>query len=76
MLAGLTARATTGYVSPYALALIHAGLNEVDEACTTLQQAYAERTHWLVFLNVELKLDRLRADARFVELVRCIGLAQ
>lgn len=75
VLAGLAARATTSYVSPYASALIHAGLGEADAACAALEQAYAERTHWLVFLDVEPRFDALRADLRWADLLQRIGLA-
>ena len=63
------------YVSPYERAVIHAGLGETEEAFAWLEKAYAERAGWLVYLQVEPRLDRLRADPRFANLVKRVGLA-
>ena len=57
------------YVSPYARALVHIGLDNRDEAFRWLQQAVDARHAIAVFLAVEPDLDPLRSDARFAELV-------
>ncbi len=64
------------YVSPYERAVVHAGLGETEEAFAWLEKAYAERAGWLVYLQVEPRLDRLRSDPRFGDLVRRVGLAR
>ena len=70
----LTNRSVREYVSPYALALVHAGLGENDRAMEWLGRAYDERSPRLVFLNVEPMLDGLRTDPRFTLLVQRVGL--
>lgn len=74
MLDELRESAGERYVSPFDLALIHAGLEEADEALEWLEKAYEERNQWLSWLKVEPRLDVLRTDARFVDLVRRVGL--
>jgi serine/threonine-protein kinase len=62
------------YVSPYELALIHAGLGDEDQAFAQLRDACEHRSGWLAYLAVDPRLDRLRSDERFAELLRRIGL--
>ena len=64
------------YVSTYWQALIHVGLGEKDQAFQLLQKACQERYVLLVHLNVNPHVESLRADPRFAELVRCVGLPQ
>jgi tetratricopeptide (TPR) repeat protein len=52
------------YVPPYALALVHAGLGEIDEMLVWLQRAYEARDVHLVFLPVDGKWDVVREDPR------------
>jgi DNA-binding winged helix-turn-helix (wHTH) protein/tetratricopeptide (TPR) repeat protein len=60
------------YVPPYALALVHAGFGQSDEAFACLNRAYEVRDVHLVFLPVDAKWDALRDDVRFQELLtRC-----
>ena len=60
------------YVPPYALALVHSGLGDTDAAFEWLERAYAARDVHLMFLTVDVKWDRYRADPRFGELLaRC-----
>jgi DNA-binding winged helix-turn-helix (wHTH) protein/tetratricopeptide (TPR) repeat protein len=62
------------YVSPYSVAVVHAGLGDTDQAFAWLHKAYEDRTSWLVYLVFDPALDRLRSDRRFANLVRRIGL--
>jgi TolB-like protein/Tfp pilus assembly protein PilF len=62
------------YVSPMHIALIFAGLNEKDQAILWLEKAYEERADMLSSLGVDPVFDNLRSDARFLDLVRRIGL--
>lgn len=74
MLAELQELAGQRYVSSYFFALIHLGLGELDKTFACLERAYEERSGFLAFIKVEPMLDRLRADARFTELLRRVGL--
>src|SRR5205807_3002324 len=60
------------YVPPYALALVHAGLADREQAFEWLNRAYDARDVHLIFLPVDPKWDQLRADHRFASLLeRC-----
>jgi hypothetical protein len=61
------------YVPPYAVALVHAGLRQHDEAFEWLEKAYKVRDVHLVFLAAhDPKWDGLRDDPRFRQLLeRC-----
>ena len=62
------------YVTSYGVALVYAGLGDRDKAIAWLNKAYEERSHWLVWLKLDPRWDTLRADPRFVDLVRRVGL--
>jgi hypothetical protein len=62
------------HVSPYFFALAHAGMGEKEQVFGWLEKAYQERSGWLVNLNVEPGLDRVRSDLRFADLVQRVGL--
>ncbi len=68
----LLARSKTTYVSPWFLALVWARLDQ-NRAFEWLEKAYEER-FWMNFLKSETALDPLRADPRFQELLRRVGL--
>jgi len=56
------------------IALVCAGLGWQDQALEHLSQAYEERSGWMTCLKVDLRLDPLRADVRFVDLLRRVRL--
>ncbi len=74
MLEGLRQLSSTRYVSPYSVALVHAGLGDREQALAWLEKAYAERSDYMPYLNREPMLDGLRSDPRFAALVRRVGL--
>jgi tetratricopeptide (TPR) repeat protein len=53
------------YISPYDIAVVHAGLGDVDAALDSLDAAVEDRSAWMVFLDVDPRLDPLRDSARF-----------
>ena len=74
MLEGLRQLSSTRYVSPYSVALVHAGLGDRDQALAWLEKAYVERSDYMLYLIREPMLDGLRSDPRFGALVRRVGL--
>jgi eukaryotic-like serine/threonine-protein kinase len=65
------------YVAPYDFAVIYAGLGEKDQAVAWLNRAYEERSYYMpVYLTTDARLDGLRSDPRFAELLRRVGLPQ
>jgi hypothetical protein len=63
------------FVSAYDFAIIHAGLGEAEEAFKWLERACEERSFsMLMSLKAEPRLDALRSDPRFQDLVRRVGL--
>lgn len=70
----LTALSKRCYVSPNSLALVRAGVGEVDQAFQWLEKAVEGRDVWLVWLKREPRFDVLRQDSRFQDLLRRVGL--
>jgi serine/threonine protein kinase/Tfp pilus assembly protein PilF len=64
------------YVSAYSVATIYAGLGEKEQAFQWLQKANDERNTEIVFLKVDPRLDPLRDDPRFQDLVKRVGIPQ
>ena len=62
------------YESSYAVAIVYVGLGDRPETFQELERAYAERSHWLVWLKLDPRWDSVRADPRFKDLVRRVGL--
>ena len=68
--------ARSRFVPPYAMALIYAGLDERETALEWLERAHSTRDVHLVFLPVDPKWDRLRADPRFAALLERCGFGR
>jgi DNA-binding winged helix-turn-helix (wHTH) protein/lipoprotein NlpI len=64
------------FVTSYGVALVHTALGEKDAALTWLNKAFDERSHWLVWLRLDPRWNRLRTDLRFVELVGRVGFPE
>jgi TolB-like protein/Tfp pilus assembly protein PilF len=69
MLQELQRRATAGYVPPYFLALVHAGLGDRDATLSDLERAFAQRDTMLRDLLVDASFDALRDEPRFQGLI-------
>jgi serine/threonine-protein kinase len=76
LLEELMRRKRRGYVPPYDIALVHAGLGEAREALEWLNEAHEERYGWLVYLQADPIWDVLRPEPGFGALVRRIGLPE
>jgi tetratricopeptide (TPR) repeat protein len=67
-----TATARERYISPYDIAVIHAGLGNKREAISYLQAAIIDRSPWMVFLGVDPRLDVLRDEPAFAEIAAAL----
>jgi len=74
LLAKLKQLAATRYVSAYDFALLHCGLGEFDEALEWLNRSYEIHDGWMIYITVDPRWESLRDDARFIEIVRRVGL--
>lgn len=67
---------TKKYVSPAALTILYAALDDKASAFKSLAQAYATRDPQLQFLKVEPGYDSLREDPRYKEMLNRLNLPQ
>ena len=74
MLHGLSGGAERRFVSPLDFALVHAGLNEIDEVFDALGRAIDERVSDLVRLNLFPWPHAVRDDRRFEAVLRQVGI--
>ena len=73
-LAELSELATRTYVSPYAFAVVHRGLDDMESWKKIMQASFEERSRLLVYLKCASWDDSVRSDPFFQELVRRVGL--
>lgn len=57
------------FVTAYGMALVYTGLGDKEQAFAWLEKAFAERSHWLMWLRLDPRWKTLRSDPRFTELV-------
>jgi len=65
----LKSEAGTRYVDPFEIGLIYAGLGDKDQAFTWIDKAFAGHTHGITLLKTDPRLDSLRPDPRFQNLL-------
>ena len=76
ILAELSARAKTKYVSSYQFAVIYLGLGQNERAIAALEGAYSERSTLLGYLKMDPRFDPLRSETRFQSLLSRIHLPE
>lgn len=69
----LESRDRSVYVSPYALAALHADLGDQESALAALARALEERDPMLVSAEVDPAFDPVRSDPRFLAIVERVG---
>jgi tetratricopeptide (TPR) repeat protein len=74
VIAELKQESARRYVNLYELALIYVGLDERDQAFQMLDNALRERSDQMIYLNADPRLDPIRTDPRFADLVRRVGI--
>lgn len=62
------------YQPSFEIAKVHVALGETDEALRWLERAHEERSHSMVFLEVDPQLAPLRSEPAFRRLVERVGL--
>lgn len=62
------------FISPFFFAVVYAGMGDKDHAFAWLEKAYEERSWYLLSLKLDPKFDSMRADPRFQEILRRVGL--
>ena len=70
----LTKSEQTRTVSPANVAHAYSGVGDIDSAMVWLERGYADHAQALTFLFADPIYDVLRADARFQDLSRRVGL--
>jgi TolB-like protein/Flp pilus assembly protein TadD len=73
--AQIRAMSRRAYVWPYDAALFYAALGRKDLAFQWLEKCYKDHDSWLTVLNVDPRIDSLRNDPRFAQLVARVGLS-
>ncbi len=64
------------YVSSYDRAMVYVALGEKERAFAALEKAFEEHSERIVWLNVDWRLEPLRSDPRFQDLLHRIHLSQ
>jgi adenylate cyclase len=62
------------HISPYLFTIIYIALGDHDRAFAELEKDYENRSEALAWLKVDPRLDPLRADPRFTDLLQRVGL--
>ncbi len=73
-LGSLLAHRKERYVSAYYIAFIFAALGDHAEALDWLDHAFEERSHWMALIGVDPKLDTLRREPRFQDMLHRLSL--
>jgi serine/threonine protein kinase/Tfp pilus assembly protein PilF len=73
-LARLKEQSKQRYVAPYNLAIVYAGLKESDQTWKSLEMAYQDRSHGLLFLRADPRFAAIRGDPRYQDLLRRMHL--
>jgi len=73
-LAVRVAQFRAGFGSPVQVAQVYADLGDNDQAFQWLNTAYQDHDWLLIGLNTDVRLDPVRSDPRFQDLVRKVGL--
>jgi TolB-like protein/tetratricopeptide (TPR) repeat protein len=73
MLDQLNRLASAGHVAPFWHSIVYAGLGDADAAFEHLERSYTQSDVWLVWLDKDPRLDSLRTDPRFEQLLRRVG---
>jgi TolB-like protein/DNA-binding winged helix-turn-helix (wHTH) protein/tetratricopeptide (TPR) repeat protein len=63
------------FVPPFNIALVYNALGETDQALAWLEKGYEKRDPRMTWLKTDARLNNLRGDPRFQDLLRRVGFA-
>ena len=66
----------TRYVCSYEIATTYVALHEIDEAYRWLEKAYSDRSDCMVWLRVDRRMDPIRSQPRFQNLIKKVGIPE
>jgi tetratricopeptide (TPR) repeat protein len=66
----LKKKSVHGYIPPFNLAIVYLGLGNLDRAMDLLEQASADNSQWMMYLKLDRIFDPLRANPRFIALMK------
>jgi serine/threonine-protein kinase len=75
LLDGLLKRSKERFVPPSHIAMLYNALGERAEAIAWLERGFAQRDPKMTFLKVQPRWNNLRADPRFMDLLKRMGLS-
>jgi serine/threonine-protein kinase len=73
LLENLIERSQQKYVPPYEIGMVYLGLGQKDRAFEWFEKAFVERSGWMAYLKVDPRLDPVRTDPRYADLLRRVG---
>jgi Flp pilus assembly protein TadD len=76
VLAEMTQLQKERYVAALDFAYVHSGLKDKERTFEWLERSYEERSAWLMWINADPRLDWLRDDPRFTDLLRRLNLTR
>ena len=74
LLGDLLAASRQRFVQPYFIAMTYAALGKHDEAFLWLRKSVEVRSHYLVLLKVDPRLDELRSRPEFAAIAEQVGI--
>ena len=74
IIAALQAASKHHYVANFDIAVAFAGIGDRDNTFQWLEKAYANRESQMAFINVTRRLDSVRTDPRFADLLQKLKL--
>jgi predicted Zn-dependent protease len=74
VLAELNEQGGQHYVCPYEVATVYAALGDKEGTLRCLEQGYRERADCMAWAGADPKLDGLRGDPRFEDLLQRMGI--
>ncbi|HMV51420.1 MAG TPA: hypothetical protein PKD31_27010, partial [Blastocatellia bacterium] len=72
----LKQQAAQRYIPPSSIAALHVRLGETEQALAQLERGFSDKDGGMVELKVEPLFERLRAEPKFADLLRRVGLTR